>query len=443
MNRRRIPKQKKILRLCFLIVLISVFLLGRPLINLLRKKAPPPAPVSVVAEAPELKSISSSIEEGETLFSIFIKHGLRVEELLAMKKASAEIHPLRNLRPGKSYNINVDENNFINSFSYGIDDDTILKIERVENDFRAQKLLVTYEKRILTINGSIEDNLISAIGMEREQYLLALQVADIFAWDIDFYTDLRKGDTFRVIAEGLYLNGKFRKYGRVLSVEFINNNQKFAAYLYEHSGKADYYDAAGNSLRKAFLKAPLSFRRISSHFSKRRFHPILRIYRPHHGIDYVAPTGTPVSTVGEGRVSFASRKGAYGNLVIVNHPNGYRTYYGHLSRFARGIRRGAQVKQGDLIGYVGATGLATGPHLHYEMRQSNTPINPLRVRNVAGDPVPKERLGEFRRLASTLDRVYEAAIFYDARQPESRKFCLAPELIDGDVFYSEIKKRDG
>jgi murein DD-endopeptidase MepM/ murein hydrolase activator NlpD len=416
------PKKKKIFLLVIFVVLIASFSLHQPLINLFKDKTPP------AEQIPSFKSISSTIEYGDTLFSIFTENGLRTEDLFAMKSAAASIHPLKALRPGKSYSIVLDEQNCINSFTYGIDDATILKIERVENEFQAHKYNIPYETRILTISGTIEDNLISAVGTERENYLLALQVADILAWDIDFNTDLRTGDTFRIVTEGLYLNGDFKKYGKILAVEFINNNQVYRAFLFEHGDKTDYYDSQGNSLRKAFLKAPLSFRRISSHFSKRRFHPVLKIYRPHHGIDYTAPTGTPVSTVGDGKITFAGRKGAYGNLIIITHNNGYQTYYGHLSRFAKGIHRGKRVKQGDLVGYVGATGLATGPHLHYEMRQGKAPINPFRVKNVAGEPVPKKQRAEFKKQSLTLDKIFVAAIFYDARQEESKKYCLNPEL---------------
>jgi len=423
LNRRRMSRRKKLFLLTLFVVLIALFSLHQPIINLFKSKTPAPAQIAAT------KVISNAIEQGDTLFSIFVRHGLRTEELFAMKNAAASIHPLRELRPGKAYSFVLDEQNSINSFTYGIDDDTILKIERINNAFQAHKYDIPYERRIITIRGAIEDNLISAVGAGREDYLLALQVADILAWDIDFNTDLRRGDTFRIIAEGLYLEGEFKKYGRIFAVEFINNGQNYTAYLFEHDGKANYFDAMGNSLRKAFLKAPLSFRRISSFYSKNRLHPVLRIYRPHHGIDYVAPAGTPVSATADGTVTFAGYKGDYGNLVIISHRNGYQTYYGHLSRLAKGIHRGKKVKQGDLVGYVGATGLATGPHLHYEMRMGQSPVNPLRVKNVAGEPVPKALRAEFKRMTIALDKIFVAAIFYDVRQEDSKKHCLNPEII--------------
>lgn len=401
--------KNKFSSLAFLIVFIVSFSLYQPLINIFRDE---PAPVP---EIMPLKSINNTIKKGETLFSIFTKYRLRTEELFEMKSAAANIHPLRELQPGNPYRFILDKQNNINSFTYEIDDNTIIKIERMDDCFQAHKCNIPYETRVLTIGGSIEDNLISAVGTDRENYLLALEVADILTWDIDFNTDLRTGDTFRIIAEGLYLNGEFKKYGRILSVEFINNKTPYNAYLFENDGKMDYYNAEGQSLRKAFLKAPLSFRRISSSFSKNRRHPILKIYRPHQGIDYAAATGTPVSAVADGTVRFAGYKGNYGKLIIISHRNGYQTYYGHLSRIKSKVRKGKKVRQDDLIGYVGTTGMATGPHLHYEMRMDKTPINPLSVKSIAGKPVPSAQIVEFKKFTHTMDKIFAVAIFYDAQ----------------------------
>jgi murein DD-endopeptidase MepM/ murein hydrolase activator NlpD len=233
--------------------------------------------------------------------------------------------------------------------------------------------------------------------------MLALQLSDIFAWDIDFSTDIRNDDVFKIVVEGLYLNGEFKKYGEILSAEFVNKGETFSAYRFENDGRVDYYSSEGKSLRKAFLKAPLSFRRISSYFSRGRYHPVLKIYRPHHGLDYAAPTGTPVSAAGDGAVLFAGRKGQYGNLIIVRHSNGYKTYYGHLSRIGKGVRKGTRVDQGEVIGYVGATGLATGPHLHYEMRVNNRPINPLSLKIPHGKAIPASLMADFRKFKNEMD----------------------------------------
>lgn len=349
------------------------------------------------------REIEDIVKKGETLFDIFKKNNLSMEELFELRVASADVYRLRNLHPGRLYKILVDEEDRINSFSYWIDDDYILNILRSESGFSAEKAAIPYEKKTLYIGGTVKDNLISSIGEGGEDLMLALKVSDIFAWDIDFTTDLRNGDIFRIIIEGLYLHGEFKKYGDVLSAEFINNGKSYHAYRFEHDGRAEYYDEEGKSLRRAFLKAPLSFRRISSTFSTKRYHPILKKYRPHHGLDYSAPAGTPVSAIGNGTIFFSGVKGQYGKLIIIRHPNGYKTYYGHLSKIHKGIKRGVKVEQGQLIGYVGSTGLATGPHLHYELRINNKPVNPLSIKLPYERSIPGELMADFNQFKIIMD----------------------------------------
>lgn len=352
----------------------------------------------------EIREITGSVRKGETLFDIFRRYELDLSDFFSMRESSAAVHRLRDLAPDRRYTITLDANDKVNSFLYWIDDDTLLSIERTESGFNAEKVPVAYERRIMHLGGIIEDNLISSVGEGRNNVLIALQLSDIFAWDIDFTSDLRKKDVFKIVVEGLYLDGEFKKFGNILAAEFLNNGERYSAYRFEVDGKPDYYAADGSSLRKAFLKAPLSFRRISSHFSRGRFHPVLKIYRPHHGLDYAAPAGTPVSASGDGTVVFAGRKGQYGKLVVLRHRNGYKTYYGHLSRMGKGIRGGAKVDQGAVIGYVGATGLATGPHLHYEMRLNNRPVNPLSVKVPRGTAIPKGLMADFGRVAGSMER---------------------------------------
>lgn len=378
------------------IILIALITLG---INLGIINSPLPAKDSFQAvKSSRYREIAGNIKSGETLFDIFKKYELDAKELFKMREASASLHRLRDLYPSRPYKIILDARNQINSFTYWINDDTVLNITNTEEGFCAEKTVVQYEKRIEYIGGAIKDNLVSSIGSENGGLLLALQLSDIFAWDIDFTTDIRNNDIYKIAVEGLYVDSKFKKYGDIVAAEFINNGQIFRAYRYEINGKADYYNEEGKSMRKAFLKAPLNFRRISSFFSKGRKHPILKIYRPHHGIDYAAPTGAPVSLAGDGKVVFAGNKGQYGKLVIVRHRNGYETYYGHLSKIAKGIRTGRHAEQGQIIGYVGSTGLATGPHLHYEMRVNNKPVNPLSIKIPHGKSVPEKMMADFMRL---------------------------------------------
>lgn len=367
------------------------------------------------------REISGTIKKGDTLFDIFKKCELDLGELFKLREASADIHKLRELSPGQPYKIIINDSSQINEFIYWIDDDTILNVTRTEWGFYAEKKAVEYEKRVQHIGGVIKDNLVSSIEEGRENLMLALQLSDIFAWDIDFTSDIRNGDTFRIVVEGIYLDGEFKKYGDILSAEFINNGETCQAYRFEVNGKADYYDADGKSLRRTFLKAPLSFRRISSSFSNRRFHPILRIYRPHHGLDYSAPIGTPVSAVGDGTVIFSGYKGQCGKLVIVRHPNSWKTFYGHLSRIRKDMKIGKKIQQGNVVGYVGSTGLATGPHLHYGMRINNRPVNPLKVKIPQGISIPKTVLAEFRNFKNQMDnRLATIAPPYYAKAGKNR-----------------------
>lgn len=406
-------------------VLAVILLVGLfpvyPFIPPIFYEAPSEKPLTAAVEASPVKSIESSIEPGETLISVFRKHGLNIEDLFAMRQAAASVHRLRQVHPGQPYRFTIDKNNCVNSFTYGINDNTILKIERDENGFWAQKCDIPYESRVLTLGGQIDDSLIATLGSSREDIALAISISDILAWDVDFNTDLRRGDSFKIIVEGLYIEGVFRKYGKIISIEFVNDGRTHKAFLFEQNGRPDYFDPDGKSLKKAFLKAPLSFRRVSSSFSRSRRHPILKINRPHHGIDYVAPTGTPVSATASGRISFAGPKGAYGKLVILTHRNGMQTYYGHLSRIASGVHAGKQIQQGDLVGYVGSTGLSSGPHLHYEMRQNTRPINPAHFRMQAGDPVPPSRMSDFQRVMADADQAFASAVFHDVKDAESRK----------------------
>jgi len=349
------------------------------------------------------REISGTIKKGETFFELFKRYGLDIAELFKIREAAADVHRLRKVRLGQPYKIVVNADNEVDSLSYYIDDDNILNITRGNGEFSAEKILIEYEKRINHISGVIKDDLVSSVGEGREKLMLALQLSDIFAWDIDFTSDLRENDTFKIVVEGLYLDGEFKKFGNILSAEFNNNDKIHHAYRFEHNGKAGYYDADGKSLKKAFLKAPLNFRRISSYYSGRRLHPILKVYRPHHGLDYSAPVGTPVSALGDGKVIFAGHKGGYGKLVIIRHRNGYDTYYGHLARIAKNIRIGKIVKQGQGIGNVGNSGLSTGPHLHFEVRFNNKHVNPLSVKLPRGESVPKKLIAEFKTFKSQMD----------------------------------------
>ncbi|MDX9715384.1 MAG: peptidoglycan DD-metalloendopeptidase family protein [Dissulfurispiraceae bacterium] len=387
------------------VALLIAFIAFRSNFEITKKTA---SDIPELEQTTQNKEITGVINKGETLFDIFKKYNLDFAELFKIKEASANIHRVRNLHPGQPYKIILDQDNQVCSLTYWINDEAILNVNRNETGFCAEKQSIEYEKIYKNISGTIDNNLVSSIGDDNSGLLLALQLSDIFAWDIDFTSDLRKGDTYKIVVEALYLDGEFKKYGDILSAEFINDNRSYYAFGFFSNGKINYYDAEGRSLKKAFLKAPLSFRRISSNFSKGRLHPILKIYRPHHGLDYAAAAGTPVSSVADGKIIFKGYKGQYGNLVIVKHKNGWHTYYGHLSKFAKGIKAGNSLDQGDLIGYVGSTGLATGPHLHYEIRINNKPVNPLTLKLPDGSPVPSALMADFSKFRNSMMLKLEA-----------------------------------
>ena len=345
-------------------------------------------------ESPQ--EIKDVVKAGETLSGIFERYGVSASELLPIRKASSGIHRLRKIVAGQPYEIRLDNDNNVLSFTYQIDDEALLRVTRGDPGFRAEKIDIPYEKKIGKFGGEIDSNLYDSLGNGENPAQLAYLLSDIFSWDFDFTTDLRKGDTFKVIVEELWLDGRFKRLGPVLAAEFVNNGKTHRAFRYEGpDGRAGYYDEEGKSLQRSFLKAPLSYRRISSGFSYSRRHPILKIRRPHLGVDYVAPRGTPVSALGDGTVRFARYKGANGNLVIIKHPKGFTTYYGHLHKIRKGIRSGVRVSQGDVIGYVGSTGRATGPHLDFRMKKGTRFVNPLRVNVPRRGGIPKQALADF------------------------------------------------
>jgi murein DD-endopeptidase MepM/ murein hydrolase activator NlpD len=249
-------------------------------------------------------------------------------------------------------------------------------------------------------SGEIKSSLFGATDAAGLPDAIAVQIADIFSTDIDFHRDLRKGDRFSVVYEVWYHEGEPVRYGRVLAAEFINQGKSYQVVYYNYAdNQGGYYTLDGKSARKQFLRSPLEFSRVTSGFSSARFHPVLQAWRAHKGVDYGAPTGTRIKAAGDGVVEFAGKQGGYGNVVIMRHQSKYTTLYGHLSGFAKGLHKGTRVSQGDVIAYVGATGLATGPHLHYEFRIDGVQQNPLRIAMPAAPHILPEQKPEFDQAA--------------------------------------------
>jgi murein DD-endopeptidase MepM/ murein hydrolase activator NlpD len=240
---------------------------------------------------------------------------------------------------------------------------------------------------------------------------LIYRFADIFGWEIDFTTETQKGDSFFLMLEKSYCDSILIGYSSIPIVRYKGEiGDYYGVYFLDRDGYDDYYNRNGESLRKSLLKSPLKYSHISSYFTKNRYHPILKRWRPHHGLDYSAPTGTPVSSIGDGTVTYKGWKGGYGNLVEIRHKNGFKTRYGHLSRFAKGINSGGRVKMGEIIGYVGSTGLSTGPHLHFEMHKDGTPINPIKVKLPRAPSVKTAYLKEFKAQGDSLAALLQSGL---------------------------------
>lgn len=327
-----------------------------------------------------------------------ILHRFGIDSATATQIAlsAQSVFDLRQVRAGNELAIGRSVMGTLRAIRYRIDTDRILLISSSGNDFHSEIKTIPSSTEPVGVTGKIEDSLFDAVTVAGEKPELAMRLADIFGWDLDFYTDPRAGDTFRVVVEKKILaNGEFAGYGRILAAEYNNDGRAYRAVLFrDPAGNPAYYTPDGKSMKKVFLHSPLKFAaRITSHFSLSRYHPILKVYRPHLGTDYAAPSGTPVQSVGDGRVMYAGLKGEDGNLIEVRHANGYSTFYMHLSRVL--VRDGQQVQQGQTIGLVGMTGLATGPHLDFRIERQGQFLNFERLPLPPSQPVAKSEWSEF------------------------------------------------
>jgi murein DD-endopeptidase MepM/ murein hydrolase activator NlpD len=349
---------------------------------------PEPSAPAPAASGPE--SVVLTVRSGDSLDRLFRRHDLSVTDLHAMLALEQASRGLKLIRPGDEVLIRRDGKRVL-SLTRRLDDFHVLGIERGDQgDFHATIEEELPERRVVHASGRIDSSLFNAGRAAGISDTLVMELAGIFAWDIDFVLDIRQGDEFTVLYEELWRDGSKLRDGKILAAEFVNTGHRYQAIRYvDPGGEADYFTPEGLSMRKAFLRAPVDFTRISSNFNPRRRHPVLNTIRAHRGVDYAAPPGTPIKAAGDGKVSFRGVKGGYGNVVILQHGDNITTLYAHMSRFGR-YRQGARVRQGDVIGYVGATGRVTGPHLHYEYRIAGVHRNPRTVdlpqaRPVAGD----------------------------------------------------------
>ena len=330
------------------------------------------------------ETIKYRIQRRDTLFEILHRFGTPLINVSDLIQTAKKFYPLKSLKPGSEIKIQIDrKNGEVKRLECPIDQDTLLVVNNSPQGITAYKQEIEFETRLSLIAGRIRTSFFEDALQAGLSSQLALNLADIFGWDVDFSVDVREGDSFRVLLEDNYKDGKFVYTKRILAAEFVNQGREYTVFYFKnHDGIEGYYDSAGRSVRKQFLKSPLRYSRVSSSFTNRRFHPILKIYRPHYGIDYAAPTGTPIEAVCDGRVSFAGWQGGYGNCITIQHNSTYASYYGHMSHVARGIKPGVKVKQGEIVGYVGSTGLATGPHLDFRLAENGAFINPFNLKNI-------------------------------------------------------------
>lgn len=339
---------------------------------------------------------TNKLPAGNNFATALEKFGLSSQEAGEATAAAQRAFNMRQLRAGNTLIVGRSVVGELREIDYKIDPDRMLHIVPATDGFSAEVKEIPSHVEVATVNGQLEDSLFNAVEEAGESAEVAMRLAQIFGYDLDFYTDPRKGDTFRIVMEKKkYTNGETAGYGRILAAEYDNGGKKYQALLYhDDQGHPAYYTAEGKSLQKAFLHSPLKFAApVTSHFSKARFHPILKTYRPHLGTDYGAPTGTPVQTIGSGRVEFAGRKGGDGNMVKIAHAQGYETMYMHLSRIF--VHMGEHVDIGKTIGLVGMTGLATGPHLDFRISQKGQFLNFERLGLPPSEPVSKRNWSEF------------------------------------------------
>jgi murein DD-endopeptidase MepM/ murein hydrolase activator NlpD len=344
---------------------------------------------------------SDQVRKDDTLASLLERLNVRNEDAIDFLRRAPEASALASqLRPGRSVVAKTGEDGRLYELHYQPGVNTSLDIRLVNGAYQAEQNQVALENRTQMGAAEIRSSLFAATDEANIPDNIAIQLAEIFSSDIDFHLDLRKGDRFSVIYEAGYSNGEMVTPGRILAAEFVNQGKTYQAVLYQEAdGQSNYYTPEGKSLKKSFLRSPLEFSRISSGFSLARFHPVLQQWRAHKGVDYAAPVGTRVKATADGTVSFVGTQGGYGNVVMLQYPGDITTVYGHLSRFAPGLRKGQKVSQGDVIGQVGMSGLATGPHLHYEFRIRGIHRDPLKMVMPSIPPITAHNLATFQQQA--------------------------------------------
>jgi len=345
-----------------------------------------------------IRRIQGAVRPGDGLGPLLRREGVSPAQAEALIRALRPLFDPRQVRSGQSYRIDVDRaDGAVRAFDLVVSPVETLRVQRgPEGDFAVARQSRDLSSEVVTVAGVIERSLHEAVEAVGEDPSLITFFVDVFSWDIDFYVDQHPGDRFRVVVEKRSLDGEFYEWGRVLAAEYSGRVGNYRVFLHEGAdGRASYYDEKGQSAQRSLLKSPLKYVRITSRFGK-RFHPVLHRTKGHMGVDFAAPTGTPVRATADGRVVHAGYDRGSGNMVAIAHPGGVTSLYMHLQRFAKGLKQGQAVEQRQVIGFVGTTGLSTGPHLHFGLKKDGRYIDPLRQRGAPGRSVPRVELAAFR-----------------------------------------------
>lgn len=376
------------------------FTIGIPHISNYAQIAHHPEENITLNNSPTTKTVT--VKSGDSLARIFNRIGLSPQQVNHITKLGKKTKTLTKLIPGQKLDITISSSNELQKLTYHIDKTHKLFISKQDDKFITYNESREFEARTTYAKGIIKTSLFDAAHDAGLSDNLTMDLAYIFGWDIDFALDIRENDSFVVMYEELFLDGEKVQNGNILAAEFINQGKSFKAVRYtDTNDRSNYYSDKGKSMRKAFLRSPVDFSRISSRFGKRN-HPILKKRRAHKGVDYAAARGTPIKASGDGKIIWRGRKGGYGKTVIIKHANRYSTLYGHMNSYNRKARSGSRVKQGQIIGYVGSTGRATGPHLHYEFRVNGTHRNPLTIKLPNAASIPKKHREDFKNKSRPL-----------------------------------------
>ncbi len=354
----------------------------------------PVDPVVVVPIEAYRTPIQVTVSSGDTIESM--SRRLAGDGWIAWRDALSGEIDSRRLRPGTLFDGIRSPGGDLEELRVVLDQRSELVFEATTQGITTSRVEREVVSEVVRLEGIVESSLFQAVNAAGGRPALAVEIADIFRWDVDFLRDLRQGDSFVVVVDEQRIEGEFYRYGTIFAARFTNKNRAMDAVIYpDQEGRLGYYDLNGHPLRKMFLRSPLKFSRITSSFSNSRFHPVLKKRMPHYGVDYGAPVGTAVHATADGVVTLAGRNGGAGNMVRIRHPNGYQTNYLHLSKYGSGVRKGVRISQGQVIGYVGSTGLSTGPHLDYRVKHNGSWINPLRISSPPVKPLKDDRLQRF------------------------------------------------